>query len=58
MPKRVIIVMAMDTHGSWQINLASLLFGISKADIASVPGNLYKVMAATNVCSFLCLQAK
>ena len=40
-----------------KLSLASLVLGISKADIASVPGSLCKVMAATNVCNFLCLQA-
>ena len=58
MPIIVTMVMAMNTHGSWQINLASLVLGISKADIALVPGSLCKVMAATNVCNFLCLQAR
>ena len=39
------VVTEMDTHGSWQISFASLLLGISKADIASVVGSLCKVMA-------------
>ena len=37
-PSMVIRVTAMDTHGSWHINLASSFWGISKADIASVMG--------------------
>ena len=54
-PNMVTMVIAIDTQGSWQISLVSLVLGISKADMASVPGNLCKVMAATSVCSFLCL---
>ena len=57
-PSMVIRVTAMDTHGSWQISLASSFWGISKADIASVIGSLCNVIAVTKVCSFLCLQAK
>ena len=58
MPSMVIRVTAMDTHGSWHINLASSFWGISKADIASVMGSLCSVIAVTSVQSFLCLQAK
>ena len=54
----VIMVTAIDTHGSWHMNLASLLLGISKALKACMEGIFCKVKAATNVLSFLCLQAK
>ena len=54
----VIIVMAMDTQGSWHINLASLFPGISKTLNACREGILCRVKAATNVFGFLCLQAK
>ena len=45
----VIVVTAMDTHGSWQINFASFVLGISKADIASETGSLWRVIAVTKV---------
>ena len=40
------------------MNLASLFPGISKTLIACMEGILCRVKAATNVFSFLCLQAK
>ena len=54
----VIIVMVIDTQGSWHINLASLFPGISKTLIACMEGILCKLKAATSVFNFLCLQAK
>ena len=54
----VIIVMVIDTQGSWHMNLASLFPGISKTLNACMEGILCRVKAATNVFSFLCLQAK
>ena len=54
----VIIVMVIDTQGSWHINLASLFQGISKALNACMEGILCRVKAATSVFNFLCLQAK
>ena len=54
----VIIVTAIDTHGSWHINFASFVLGISKADIASVAGSLCRAIAVTSVCNFLCLKAR
>ena len=58
MPKIVIMVTAIDTQGSWQINLASLFWGSSNADMVSVGGSLCNVMAVTSVHNFLSLQAK
>ena len=55
-PIMVIVVTAMDTHGSWQINFASLVLGISKVDIVSEIGSLWRVIAVTKVLSFLCLK--
>ena len=57
-PNMVMIVTAMDTHGSWHINFASFVLGISKADIVSVAGSLCRVMAVTRVLNFLCLKAR
>ena len=54
----VIIVMVIDTQGSWHINLASLFPGILKTLNACMEGILCRVKAATNVFNFLCLQAK
>ena len=54
----VIIVTAMDTHGSWHINFASFVLGISKANITSVAGSLCKAIAVTSVHNFLCLKAR
>ena len=51
----VIIVMVIDTQGSWHINLASLFPGISKTLNACMEGILCRVKAATNVFNFLCL---
>ena len=50
----VIIVMVIDTQGSWHINLASLFPGISKTLIACMEGILCRVKAATSVFNFLC----
>ena len=52
----VIVVTAMDTHGSWHTNFASFVLGISKADIASETGSLWRAIAVTKVLSFLCLR--
>ena len=57
-PSMVIRITTMDTHGSWQINLASSFWGISKADMVSVMGSLCNVIAVTKVHSFLYLQVK
>ena len=46
------VVTAMDTHGSWHTNLASFVLGISKGDIASETGSLWRVIAVTKVLSF------
>ena len=54
----VIIVMVIDTQGSWHINLASLFPGILKAPNACMEGILCRVKAATSIFNFLCLQAK
>ena len=54
----VIIVMVIDTQGSWHMNLASLFPGISKALNACMEGILCRVKAATSVFNFLCLQAR
>ena len=54
----VIVVTAMDTHGSWHINFASFVLGISKADIASETGSLWRAIAVTKVLNFLCLNAR
>ena len=54
----VIVVTAMDTHGSWHINFASFVLGISKADIASETGNLCRVIAVTKSLNSLCLNAR
>ena len=48
----MIVVTAMDTHGSWHINFTSFLLGISKADIASETGNLCRVIAVTKILNF------
>ena len=48
----VIVVTAMDTHGYWHINFASFVLGISKADIASEMGSLWRIIAVTKVLSF------
>ena len=53
----VMIVTAIDAHGSWHINFASFELGISKADMASVASSLCKVIAPTSVLNFLCLIA-
>ena len=45
----VIIVMVIDTQGSWHINLASLFPGILKALNACMEGILCRVKAATSV---------
>ena len=52
----VIVVTAMDTHGPWHTNFASFVLGISKADIASETGSLWRVIAVTQVLSLLCLR--
>ena len=52
----VMVVTAMDTHGSWHVNFASFVLGISKADIASGMGSLWRIIAVTKVLSFLCLK--
>ena len=54
----VIIVMAIDTQGSWHINLASLFPGVSKTLNACMEGILCRVKAATNVFSFLLLTSQ
>ena len=54
----VTVFTAMDTHGSWQINFASFVLGISKADIASEIGSLWRVIAVTKFLSFLCLKER
>ena len=54
----VMVVNAMDTHGSWQTNFASFVLRISKADIASEIGSLGRVIAVTKVLSFLCLKER
>ena len=54
----VMLVTAMDTHGSWRINFASFVLGISKADIASIAGSLCRAIAVTSVHNFLCLKAR
>ena len=51
----VIIVMVIDTQGSWHINLASLFPGISKTLIACMEGILCRVKAATSVFNFFVL---
>ena len=51
----VIIVMVIDTQGSWHINLASLFPSISKTLNACMEGILCRVKAATNVFNFLVL---
>ena len=43
---------AMDTDGPWHINFASFVLGISKADIASETGSLWRVISVTKVLSF------
>ena len=48
----VIIVMVIDTQGSWHINLASLFPGILKALNACMEGILCRVKAATSVLTF------
>ena len=58
MPNMVMIVTAMDTHGSWHMSFASFVWGISKADIASIAGSLYRAIAVTSVHSFLCLKER
>ena len=45
----VIIVMVIDTQGSWHMNLASLFPGILKTLIACMEGILCRVKAATSV---------
>ena len=57
-PNMVIIVTAMDTHGSWHISFASFVSGISKADIVSIAGSLCRAIAVTSVHNFLCLKAR
>ena len=52
----VMVVTAMDTHGSWHVNFASFVLGISKADIASGMGSLWRIIAVTKVLSSLCLK--
>ena len=54
----VIVVTAMGTHGSWQIDFASFMLGISKADIASEIGSVWRVIAVTIILSFLCLRER
>ena len=54
----VMVVTAMDTYGSWQTNFACFVLGISKVDIASEIGSLWRVIAVTKVLSFLCLKEK
>ena len=55
----VIIVMVIDTQGSWYINLASLFPGIFENTFCTcMEGILCRVKVATSVFSFLCLQAK
>ena len=54
----VIVVTAMDTHGSWHTNFASFVLGISKTDIASETGGLWRAIAVTKVLNFLCLKAR
>ena len=49
MVNSVIIVMVIDTQGSWHINLASLFPGILKALNACMEGILCRVKAATSV---------
>ena len=58
MVTKVIIVMVIDTQGSWHINLASLFRGILKALNACMEGILCRGKAATSVFNFLCLQAR
>ena len=52
MPIMVMVVTTMDTHGSWHTNFASFVLGISKADIASETGSLWRVIVVTKVPSF------
>ena len=47
-----IVVTAMDTYGSCHINLAFFVLGISKADIASETGSLWRVIVETKVLNF------
>ena len=54
----VIIVMVIDTQGSWHMNLASLFPGISKALNACMEGILCRVKAATSVFSFFVLTSQ
>ena len=54
----VVIVTAMDTHGSWHMSFASFVLGISKADIASITGSLCRAIAVTSVPQFLVLERK
>ena len=57
-PNIVMIVTAMDTYGSWHINFASFVLGISKADIASIAGSLCRAIAVTSVHNFLSLKRR
>ena len=54
----VIVVSAMDTHGYWHTNFASFVLGISKADIASETGSLWRVTAVTKVLSFFVFEGE
>ena len=52
----VIVVIAMDTHGSWHTNFASFVLDISKADIASETGSLWRAIVVPKVPSYLFLR--